>query len=229
MTFRVDPGRWAPVAKAWVMELKTLEELTARRTAWPKVRSWIQQAGKRVEALEADAQSSAATLLALQIGTGTALGALAFHCGGLLVDSGWLRILGSGHPRMPWGLAEWNGLQADHDVPVPSQLIIAHDVMGGFFAREKNKRITYFSPDTRHWEETGLNYNDWLAWALSDLTGDFYENLRWRGWNKEVKQLEPHQGLWVEPPLDLPGPPLSKRCRTPLSIQELWGKYQGGR
>lgn len=210
------------------MALKTLEELTSRRTAWPKVRAWIDQAGKRVETLPPDPQSSAATLLALQIGTATPLGAVAYHSGGLLVDSGWLRVLGSGHPRMPWGLAEWNGLQADH-VPVPDRLIVGHDVLGGFFAREHNKRISYFTPDTLTWENTQLGYNDWLAWALSDDMADFYENLRWRGWAKEVSKLEPHQGLLVEPLLFKKGPALSKRKRTPVPIVELWGRYQSSR
>jgi hypothetical protein len=211
------------------MALKTLEELTGRRNAWPKVHGWIQQAGKRVETLPADSQSSASTLLALQIGTSTPLGALAYHSGGLLVDSGWLRVLGCGHERMPWGLAEWNGLQAGHDVPVPSRLIVAHDVLGGFFGREHNKRISYFSPDTQHWEDTQLGYNDWLAWALSDDMEDFYENLRWRGWSKEVKALEPHQGLLIEPSLWQKGPALSRRTRTPVPIVELWARYQSGR
>ena len=211
------------------MALKTLEELTARRNAWPKVRSWIQQAGKRVETLPADSQSSASTLLALQIGTASPLGALAYHCGGLLVDSGWLRILGSGHERMSWGLAEWNGLRADLDVPVPDRLIVAHDVLGGFFARENNKRISYFSPDTLNWENTRLGYNSWLAWALSEDLADFYENLRWRGWAKHSKALDPHQGFLIEPPLWQAGPAISRRKRTPVPIHELWGRYQSGR
>lgn len=210
------------------MALKTLEELTARRTAWSKVRTWIHQAGKRVEVLPADSQSSAATLLALQISTATPLGALADQTGGVLVDSGWLRILGSGHERMPWGLAEWNGLQADHQ-PVPDRLILAHDVLGGFFAREHNKKVSYFSPDTLTWENTQLGYQDWLAWALSDDMGDFYEHFRWRGWAKEVVELEPHEGLLVEPLLWEKGPALSKRKRTPLPILELWGRYQDSR
>jgi hypothetical protein len=213
------------VAKARSMALKTLEELTARRTAWGKVRTWISQAGKRVQVLPADNQSSAATLLALQISTATPLGALADQTGGLLVDSGWLRILGSGHERMPWGLAEWNGLQADHQ-PVPDKLILAHDVLGGFFAREHNKKISYFSPDSLKWENTQLGYKDWLAWALSEEMGDFYEHFRWRGWAKEVAALEPQQGLLVQPYLWEDGPTLARRKRLPVNIIELWGRYQ---
>ena len=36
------------------------------------------------------------------------MGAVIFETGGILIDEGWLRILGSGHPRLPRSLPDWN-------------------------------------------------------------------------------------------------------------------------
>lgn len=206
-------------------QLKTLDELVRRIDALPTLKTWVEESEGRVELLPADPQSGSATLLALQVSTRTPLGTIAYHTGGLLVDHGWLRILGSGHPKLVWGLTEWNGLAVE-GVMVPDKLIIAHDVLGGFFALEKNKRVSYFSPDTLIWQNTKLKHTDWLSWALSEDVADFYENLRWPGWEKEVEPLDGSQGLSVQPFLFAEGPPLAQRSRRPVPIRELWGLYQ---
>jgi len=204
------------------MELKSLEELVRTRNALPLIRALANEGQGRIELLDADPQSAASTLLALQVSTRTPLGSVAYYTGGILVDSGWLRILGSGHPRLLWGLAEWNGLQ----VAVPKKRILAHDVLGGFFALESNRRVSYFSPDSLRWENTDLTHTDWLTWALGPDLGDFYEHFRWTGWQKEIHSLECSQGLLVEPFLFRKGPALVKRKRKPMPIRELWSLYQ---
>jgi hypothetical protein len=36
------------------------------------------------------------------------MGAIIYETGGLLVDNGWIRILGSGHKKLDRNLPEWN-------------------------------------------------------------------------------------------------------------------------
>jgi hypothetical protein len=206
-------------------QLKSLEELVRRIDALPTLKMWVQESEGRVELLPPDPQSAAASLLALQVSTRSPLGTLAYHTGGLLVDKGWLRILGSGHPRLVWGLTEWNGLAVE-GVTVPDKLIIAHDVLGGFFAIEANRRVSYFSPDTLRWENTKLKHTDWLAWALGPDMPEFYEDLRWPGWEQEVEPLDGSQAISVQPFLFTQGPPLAERSRKIVPIRELWGLYQ---
>jgi hypothetical protein len=206
-------------------QLKSLDELVHRRGALRTIKKLVEEADGRVEMLPGDPQSGASTLLALQVSTRTPLGALAYHTGGLLVDHGWLRILGNGHPRLLWGLTEWNGLAVE-GVMVPDKLLIAHDVLGGFFAIENNRKVSYFSPDTLKWENTQLGHGDWLTWALSEDLADFYEDLRWPNWKREVKKLDGQTGLSIQPYLFKPGPPLKQRERKPVPIRELWGLYQ---
>jgi hypothetical protein len=75
-------------------------------------------------------QEAEACLLALQVTARSTLGALALHTGGVVIDHGWLRLLGGGHGRLP-SLATANGVTDGQQPPV---LLIGFDVLGGRFA-----------------------------------------------------------------------------------------------
>jgi hypothetical protein len=67
------------------------------------------------------------------------LGAVVLHCGGLLVDHGWLRVFGSpvsGAVRGVPGLARVNRFPGVFDSAwrPDAGLVVAHDVLGGVFA-----------------------------------------------------------------------------------------------
>jgi len=69
--------------------------------AWPLVQQWIAEARNPVEVLPVTQKAADAELEALQVTVRSPMGAIAYHTGGLLVDHGWVRILGSGHARLP--------------------------------------------------------------------------------------------------------------------------------
>src|SRR5579864_8923428 len=90
--------------------LKTLQELiNTADPAWPLVQQWIAEAKNPVEVLPpiSDAKREA-SLLATQVTTRSPMGAVIYETGGILVDGGWLRILGSGNARLPRSVADWN-------------------------------------------------------------------------------------------------------------------------
>jgi hypothetical protein len=98
------------------------ELLNTDEPAWPLVRSWLGEATNYVEALPPSDPARAEALLATQVTTRSPLGAVIYETGGLLVDHGWLRVLGSGHPRLPRTLPAWNlgRSRPDPDEPRPS-------------------------------------------------------------------------------------------------------------
>src|SRR4029079_17681014 len=67
-------------------------------------------------------------LLGVQVTTHSTLGALAYETGGLLIDDGWLRCLGSGHPRLTRTLPAWNAGRSQ------GFYLVGDDAAGGFFA-----------------------------------------------------------------------------------------------
>src|SRR4051812_12166408 len=52
-------------------------------------------------------------LLYLQVTTHSTLGALAYDTGGILIDNGWLRWLGSGQEKLPRTINDWNATRTD--------------------------------------------------------------------------------------------------------------------
>ena len=73
-------------------------------------------------------------LLYLQVTTRSALGAFAYDTGGLLIDDGWLRLLGSGHPKLTRSIHEWNSTRTDG-----AFYLIGDDAAGGFYAIKRRR------------------------------------------------------------------------------------------
>jgi hypothetical protein len=144
----------------------------------------------------------------VQSGADTSLGAMALHCGGLLVDAGWLRILGAGHRRLPGSLLDWNGLGNTKGLAtLQGALVVGVDVIGGVFVVNggglpgTDGNVFYFSTDTHRWEDLDRGYTARLAWvADGDLAG-FYNHLRWADWEDDLELLGGDQGLhlWPQP------------------------------
>src|SRR5258707_6347690 len=117
--------------------MKPIEQLINReQPGWPLVQQWLSEASNPVEVLPApDDAARKQALVETQVTTRSPMGAVIYETGGILVDHGWLRILGSGHPRLPRSLPGWNRPRsyAGSGVPPPF-LLVADDVAGGFFA-----------------------------------------------------------------------------------------------
>lgn len=116
--------------QAQAQAVRPLAELVdTADSAWPLVQDWIAHARNPVEVLPvADRRQAGQALLGTQVTTRSPMGAVVYESGGLLIDHGWLRVLGSGHPRLSRSLPAWNeGRSAGF-------LLIADDVLGGFFA-----------------------------------------------------------------------------------------------
>lgn len=185
------------------------------------VRGWAVKAPFGVELLPADPASGRRALEALQVTTRSPLGAVALRTGGILIDHGWLRVLGSGCGRVPRAVDKWNGLGAARRCD--KGLLVADDALGGFFAWfEEPRTVHYLAPDTLEWEDLEFGYSDWLQWCFSEGLSRFCKDLRWVGWEAEVGGLDGSRALQVVPPLFTSGQPIGERSRRAISVTELW-------
>jgi hypothetical protein len=163
----------------------------------------------------------------LQVTARSVLGALALNTGGLLIDSGWLRILGGGADGLP-DLASVNGL-GDTAPEVPPPLMeVGRDVLGGRFAINGGAfpgapgQVHYFGPDTLAWHPLGMGHGRFVEWAMSGASAAFYESLRWTGWEAETSGLALDQGMSVYPPLfSAEGHYVQTATRRPVPWREL--------
>ena len=99
--------------------------------AWPLVKKWIDSAKNKVEVLPVDSAKAKEVLYNSQMTTYATLGSVIYNTGGIMVDNGWIRILGSGSDKMSRNIADWNKGKTikEYGDNIP-YLLIADDAIG---------------------------------------------------------------------------------------------------
>ncbi len=182
--------------------MKSLEQLLDESSAWLILRDWFTNAKNHYEILTSYPEDAGAALVGMQISTRSPLGAMVYETGGVLIDHGWLRILGSGNEKLPRGLFDWNfGKTFKQSGEQPSHLLIADDAIGGYFAINAGGlgaevgKVFYFHPKKQQWQNINLGYSEFLGWTLAGDLADFYQDLRWESWKADIAALHGHQVL----------------------------------
>jgi hypothetical protein len=213
---------------------RSLEQLIDHQDpAWPMVQGWVADAKHPVEILSPSA-TAGESLVAMQTTTRSPLGAVVFHTGGVLIDHGWIRLLGSGHPRLPRSMPRWNFAcgMVESNTP-PRAVLIADDVLGGFFALNGGRfaaeghSVWYYAPDTLRWEDTEKGYSDFVHWSLVGDLDEFYAPYRWAGWQAEAERLAGDEAFSIHPPLSAEGGPIEQRQRGTVPLRELFRLHVG--
>ena len=165
-------------------KILSVEELINKsQPGWRLVQRWVDKAKNKVEVLPRDSATAKDALFKTQVTAGSPMGAIIYSTGGLLIDYGWMRILGSGNIKLNRTLPEWNkGKSLKEFGDKPSFLLIADDVIGGFFAvnggqfgKDVNK-IYYLSPDNLTWKALGLTYTEFLNFCFNRILTNFIED-----------------------------------------------------
>jgi hypothetical protein len=203
--------------------MKTLEELTGTdQPAIGLIREWVSSAENQCEILPPSSEREA-VLLEVQVTTRSTMGAVAYETGGVLVDHGWLRFLGSGHPKLPRTLPGWNQDRA------ASFYLIADDAVGGFFAMNGGAfdgdrgDIWYWAPDSLDWEPLALGYTDFVQWSLTAKLAEFYADLRWPTWKEDVAELAGEQCINFFPFLWISEGSIEGSDRRAIPVTESFG------
>lgn len=215
--------------------VKPLAELINKDDpGWVLVQNWIKEGRNKIEVLPKDAIKAEEALLQLQVTTRSPMGAIVYETGGILIDDGWIRILGSGSKRLDRSITEWNfGKSYFESGEQPGFLLIADDVLGGFFAINSGAlsateigKIFYFAPDNLAWQSLGIGYSEFIGFCFAGDLNKFYKDLRWKNWQAEIKSINGDQGIHCFPyPWTKEGKDLNKVSRAAVPIQELWDLY----
>jgi hypothetical protein len=169
--------------------MRKIEELIDKQApAIEQLRKRVYQAEVSCELLPPSAEREA-VLVDVQVTTHSTLGALAYDTGGLLIDDGWLRLLGSGHPLLTRTLSGWNSGRAQ------GYYLVGDDAAGGFFALNGGalgpelRSVYYWAPDSLEWECLDLGFTDFVDTFLTNCIATFYEGLRWSAWRDDIRNL----------------------------------------
>lgn len=227
--------------------VRPVAELTdGAEPAWPELRTVLADGPAPVEILPIEPAAGADCLYRLQVTTRSYLGALARHTGGVLVDHGWVRVLGGGRADLGLpSLADANGLAGDpaRTAAPPAAMLVGFDVLGGQFSLNgpdpaalgrpgEPGQMCYFAPDTLEWESMSIGgHGAWLHWLVSGRLDRFYEGFRWAGWQDDVRDLALDQGMSIYPfpSTSEAQDDIDGTSRRPASINELFSLYGGDR
>jgi len=200
-------------------------------SGWEDVLEWKKSAVNKVEILPKEKLRADSELYYTQVTTRSPMGAIIYESGGILVDGGWIRILGSGHNKLDRTIMEWNKNKSYTEFGTPlSFLLIADDVLGGFFAINSGGidslnigKVYYFAPETWEWSNLNMTYSEFIIFCFSGDLNTFYEGFRWINWEIDISNLNGNQGIFCFPYLTtVEGQDINKVQRNPVPIQELW-------
>ncbi|WP_200940328.1 DUF2625 family protein [Pedobacter sp. Leaf194] len=197
--------------------------------AWPLVKKWIDSAKNKVEVLPVDSAKARETLHNAQVSTYATLGSVIFNTGGIMVDNGWIRILGSGSERLNRNIAEWNKGKTikEYGDKIP-YLLIADDAVGGFFAINYGglgkdiKNVYYLEPNSLTWQPLGAGYGEFLVFCFDSDLSKFYKGLRWNSWDQFIGNLDGTKTYSFRPYLWEEGTDIDKCSRKLVGIEEMY-------
>ncbi|WP_206513861.1 DUF2625 domain-containing protein [Pseudoflavitalea rhizosphaerae] len=218
------------------MKMRPLNELINKKSdTWKLLQSDINSASNPIEILPKNKIAADSALYYAQVTTNSPMGAIIYETGGILVDSGWLRILGSGSNQLPRSLMNWNmGKSITRQGERPPFLLVADDVIGGFFAINGGGldsaslgKVFYFTPDNPSWMNLQLTYSAFLQFCFSGDLSKFYEGMQWKNWRNDISKIKGDQGFSFYPLL------WSKESQENFDetqmqivpIEELWNLY----
>jgi hypothetical protein len=210
-------------------KMRPLDELINKQEpGWVLVKQWIESAKNKVEVLPVDSVKASEALYKTQVTTRSPMGAIVYTTGGLLVDDGWIRILGSGSDKLNRSLPDWNKGKAFQEFgQSPPFLLIADDAIGGFYllnggglGKDAGK-VYYWSPDNLEYEPLDLTYTEFLLFCFNNDLEKFYKGNRWKNWRKEVaglagdKVFNFYPFLWTKE-----GKDIEKVSRKAIAVEE---------
>lgn len=210
-------------------QMRSVDQLINRTDpGWKYVKQWIDSAKNKVEVLPVDTTKAKDALYKTQVTTRSIMGAIVYSTGGILVDNGWIRILGSGSSKMQRSLPDWNKGKAFKEFgDRPAYFLVADDAAGGFFAINYGlfgndiDSIYYLSPDNLEWEPLGMNYEDFIWFCFTGNLKEFYSGLKWNSWIKDVQSLKADEVFHILPPLwSKEGNDIEKSFRKPVPAEE---------
>lgn len=215
-------------ATAQIKMRPVTELINTTDPGWVLVQDWIKSAKNKVEILAVDTVQAKEALYKTQVTTRSPMGAIVYMTGGLLIDDGWIRILGSGNSKLGRALPDWNkGKSFKEFGEIPSYLLVADDAVGGFYLLNGGGlgndlgKIYYFAPDNLEYEPLDITYTEFLQFCFNSDLDKFYNGHRWRKWRNEVSKLDGNEvfnfypNLWTKEGRDI-----NKISRKAIPVEE---------
>ncbi|WP_160712065.1 DUF2625 domain-containing protein [Chitinophaga solisilvae] len=218
--------------------MRSVEELINNTDpGWIYVQEWIREATNKVAVLPVDFMRARDALYKTQVTTRSPMGAVVYMSGGILIDDGWIRILGSGSNRLPRTLPDWNyGKSIQKWGDVPSFLLIADDAIGGYYLLNGGGlgadagKVYYFAPGNLEYEPLDITYTEFLLFCFNGDLEEFYQEERWMHWREDVAALSGDEVFSFYPFLwSREGKDINSCSRKAVPVQEQYDMHMSMR
>jgi Protein of unknown function DUF2625 len=219
-----------PFCSLGQVKMRPIDELiNTKEPGWNLLEKMIDSATNKVEVLPIlNIDSAKNSLFRIQVTTRSPMGAIVYQSGGIIIENGWIRILGSGSEKLQRSLPNWNKGKTFTNFGEPmSQLLIADDAVGGFFVLNGGAlgddlgKVYYLAPESLEYEPLGISYTEFLLFCFSGDLKTFYSDKSWKESDNEVALLDPdnvicfYPFLWSEDSKDI-----NSAKRSSVSIEE---------
>lgn len=210
-------------------KLKTADQLiNYADPGWKPIKALIDSAVNKVQIMPVDTNQARGAMEELQIGTDNALGTVIYMTGGLLIEQGWIRILGSGSNKLTRAVPSWNkGKTLTEETVKPPYLLVADDALGGFFAMNlgglgnDGRKMYYLCPWTLQWQALGMSYKEFLQFCFESDLEEFYKPYMSKNWKFDVELLPTDKCYSYVPPLwSKEGKNYAKSVRKYIPIED---------
>lgn len=163
-------------------KMRPVEELTKDTSGWEVIEHAMSIARNKFKILPIDPDKAKEAIYQTQVTAHSTMGAIVYLTGGILIEDGWIRILGSGNQALNRTLPGWNKEKTFTNYgEQPGFLLVADDVIGGFFAINGGAlgndpgMIYYLAPDDLKWESLHISYTDFINFCFVG-----HEAILWR-------------------------------------------------
>lgn len=153
---------------------------------WAAIKELLESSERKIEIIEGESNDRAGVVINwAKIKYGTDLATVILNCEQIVVDD-WVRVLGHGKGSDGQTVFILSSL-SDGDF-MKDGLVVATDVLGGLFAICRDPKddsygdIFYLQPECLEWENSGMDYSEFLVWLAHEDLDAFYEDVRWEGW-----------------------------------------------
>ena len=211
--------------------MRSLKELVSvPDSGWVALQREVAAAKNKVEVLPRDSGVAGEALYHTQVTTRSLMGAIVYRTGGILIDGGWIRILGSASERLPRSLPDWNKGKTFQDFgDKPAFYLVGDDAIGGFFALNGGGlgkdvgAVYYLAPDNLKWASLWESYGAWVDFCVAGDLVKFYGDYRWKGWRKDLDTLGGGRIFYIIPPLwSKEGKDINRDWHRAVSADELY-------
>lgn len=191
-------------------------------------------AKNKVTILQVDSSAGRESLFQTQVTTKSPMGAIICYTGGIQINNGLIRILGSGNANLTRSLPLWNkGKSFKEFGETPGFLLVADDAIGGLFAinggalKGKAGNIFYFAPDNLVWQDLNIGYTEFIEFCFNGDVDKFYKDLKWVNFENDLVKVNGDQAISFSPPLwSKEGVDIEKNKKEIINMEQLYYQYQ---